>query len=448
MSTCWKAAILVTLCPVAVDPAWARLEDPTDEYCYTDADHDGYLDESSRRPLGHDGGCEIGWIRRVRGASGDCDDSNPAVHPRRPESEVNGRDDNCNGLTDEPEFMYLTDLASATPTSMALGVRVNSQVAREAGDSDRLWVHVSWVDLTDSSLEGARWIKADMNRLFNLRFVRVVLDRLQPGRVYQVNAQFGRTVQPVPATNYRSRPLPRPLAVMPASPGTTQAAVSRPLPIRPPGFVRRDLTLETPLIRVPVRPIVRPDIEVIGDPTGLPLYSLTLPEGGTAPDTRSTAVTRALSEFSQSESGLVGYRGSSHVDGTRYGASRGEFWCSEFYSWVAFTVPLNPGIEGADTVGDIIGYFRGHGTYDVLETTAEKREVLSRSLRGNYLAFDFTGGVENKTHSGMFLAYDVSRSDPVPHVWTVEGNAGNQVAVRRHAVEDGCAVAGHGGQTR
>ena len=59
---------------------------------YADQDNDGYGDDSSAIPYCNS---QPGYIA----TAGDCDDTNPLVHPARPEL-CNSIDDNCNGLTD------------------------------------------------------------------------------------------------------------------------------------------------------------------------------------------------------------------------------------------------------------------------------------------------------------------------------------------------------------
>jgi hypothetical protein len=75
-------------CDGATDPS-SSLDAPT---WYTDADADGYGDDSSAQQ-----GCSA--PSGTTGAAGDCDDGDPAVHPAA-EEVCNGVDDDCDGEAD------------------------------------------------------------------------------------------------------------------------------------------------------------------------------------------------------------------------------------------------------------------------------------------------------------------------------------------------------------
>ena len=73
-----------------------------------DLDRDGYADDSASSSdreevpstYADKASCPDGYVA----ARGDCDDSDPDVHPRRSEVYDNGIDDNCNDLIDEPNL--------------------------------------------------------------------------------------------------------------------------------------------------------------------------------------------------------------------------------------------------------------------------------------------------------------------------------------------------------
>jgi hypothetical protein len=148
---------------------------------------------------------------------------------------------------------------------------------------------------------------------------------------------------------------------------------------------------------------------------------------GTAPHAqrRTSILLRGFKEYGESQMGKVGYRGTEYKDGTKYGAKKGELWCSEFYAWV--TKPYLEGIANRSSVSSLRRFFRQRNQYDRINT-----DVLTRARRGDYISMD-TDNDKKKDHSGMFLAFDPSANQ----VWLLEGNtSGNTVDVRHRPPSD------------
>lgn len=116
------------------------------------------------------------------------------------------------------------------------------------------------------------------------------------------------------------------------------------------------------------------------------------------------------------EWGTYGKRGTVVVSGTRYGASSGEAWCSEYYSWV--TAHYLDGIEGADWVGALKDYFKGH------EALFAGTQIPQLGRAGDYLAM---WGTE---HSGMLLSFEQT-PEGKRYMWTIEGNLGSKMKIVR-----------------
>ena len=116
---------------------------------------------------------------------------------------------------------------------------------------------------------------------------------------------------------------------------------------------------------------------------------------------------------------------SSNENGTKYGATGDEAWCSEFYSWVTSWELLDMGHRA--NVSAVLSFF-GDEIVDVDDPT----DFISDARRGDYLAINGT------QHSCMFLAYDSTTGQ----LWTLDGNSdnldadddrrngGNEVAIR------------------
>jgi len=148
-------------------------------------------------------------------------------------------------------------------------------------------------------------------------------------------------------------------------------------------------------------------------------YTTTTGTVGTSA-TRTAMLLLGFSELGRSDTQLVGYRGY-QPDGTRYAADLGENWCSEFYVWTSQTWLKD--IAGVDPVDKVVDYFEG---YDAYYPSSE----IPLASRGDFLPLD-TNDDDKKNHSARFLAYDLSEGPG--YVWTLEGNSGNQVKVKRRA---------------
>lgn len=150
-------------------------------------------------------------------------------------------------------------------------------------------------------------------------------------------------------------------------------------------------------------------------PFSMPYFQMTTGPSW-ANDRRANMVNDAMVEMSESWYQRVGYNGI-QIDGTRYGASGGEMWCSEFYSWVADPF-VDFGGPPPSTVDDMVDAFEDEAN------VVAGNLVPEHGRPGDYLAIDSNhDGVKN--HSGMLLAWDWDTWT----VWSVEGNSGNQVKV-------------------
>lgn len=138
--------------------------------------------------------------------------------------------------------------------------------------------------------------------------------------------------------------------------------------------------------------------------------------------TRFTIIERGFQQLRESQMGLVGYRGTKSIDGTRYGADRNEMWCTEFYVWVT---KLNlRRIADVEMWDDAIDYFRD------ADSLLPASDLDGGAVPADYVVMD-SDGDGKKNHSGMFLAYESGKS----RAWTLEGNSSNGVRVRTRRTE-------------
>lgn len=165
-----------------------------------------------------------------------------------------------------------------------------------------------------------------------------------------------------------------------------------------------------------------------------PFYYTTTLGGDPKSLVRNRMILRGLKEFSDSEHGLVGQNGTVAVDGTRYGADKGELWCSEFYAWTG--VGSLKGVNGLASVKRLTKYFRDHSGL----MPASKIAEVAR--RGDYLSLD-TDQNGDANHSAMFLAVEFDEDAGQNFVWTLEGNYGNKIKVVRRPLDKVFVNLGH-----
>ena len=334
------------------------------KYCYSaalyDRDADGYADlrgaaaDDPRFAAADQDAmlCPAGFVDK----SGDCNDANASVHPRRSELGYNGVDDNCNGAIDEPTVYYAAAGVMNTISSFRMLVYLNHASVRASAIAGTLYADITYAKLSDANNETVISKRAVNSFGDSFAYARVDLSGLLSGKVYRARVQFFRRN----ATG-------------------TYTAVG---PISPWYYTMTD--------------------------------SLTAKV-----HTRFQIVLKALKEKDDSDSGLVGYRGTTRIDGTRYGAVAGEKWCSEFYSWA--TQDWLNGIAGRSSTGRLREYFEGYDSFYAAS------EIPARAAPGDYLYLD-TNEDGTVNHSGMFLAYDTST---IPaRVWSIEGNVSDTVAVK------------------
>jgi hypothetical protein len=334
--------------------------------CYSeefDSDGDGYARlseaeaQAASRTFSWSGkgrvNCPRGYVRFY----GDCDDGDPNVNPGKGEVGFNGKDDNCNGVIDEPTFVYYPEGNRNTTYNFRLTVNLNSQAITD--HLGHLFAEIEYAALRDSG-NTSRYGKVRVNQYS------------RQNNVAHLTLTVGDS-----ATAYRARVT----------------------------FFRR---------------LDSGQFEQVG---GRSDWYYTMTDGEIEKtQKRARMVWKGLAEYGASLDGEVGYRGTADVDGTRYGADSNELWCSEFYSWV--TKAWLRGFSRFDTVEEAVDYFRGYDTYFA------PSDVPQWAAPGDYLALD-TNDDGRKNHSAMFLAYEREHD----RVWTLEGNSGNKVKVRKRGCD-------------
>lgn len=118
--------------------------------CYYDGDGDGYgvlpVIDACKDP--------VGCGKKTAESAGDCNDHDPALHPRQEES-ANGVDDNCNGQTDEatyegPPYWRVGNLLTNDPARPSLRLNNAPEIA-QARQSGSLYGRVYYRKLAEAS---------------------------------------------------------------------------------------------------------------------------------------------------------------------------------------------------------------------------------------------------------------------------------------------------------
>ena len=348
-------ATLVALALMFVSEAGAKQCYPTNLY---DRDRDGYADLRGLDPADEQFTLDSDALNCPAGyvsKAGDCNDAVASIHPGRGEIGYNGVDDNCNARVDEPTMQYFPSGNLNTTSSFRMSVLLNHRdILNAALSNNNLYAEIEYAKLSRS--------------------------------------QLPTTVSVTQVTSYG-------------------------------GSFNALLTLNNLSSITPYRARVRfykrlanGSYQQVGETSDW--YYTTTDGASDKTHKRALMVLKGLNELSESDNEKVGYRGTVNTDGTRYGASRNEKWCSEFYAWVTGT--FLRGVSGKATVSELVDVFDDAGGY------YPAAEIPTRAAPGDYLPLD-TDKDGDANHSAMFLAYDASQSPAA--VWTLEGNSGNKVKV-------------------
>ncbi len=293
--------------------------------------------------------CPAGYVM----ARGDVDDSDPNVRPRRQEVAFNDIDDDGDGRIDEPTLYYSSNGFDNTNTAFTMQVRIHDDlpIAVYASPAWDLMARIEYQKLqnTDVTHVSTKLVSHLWSYApYSRTDVRVT--GLEPGTAYRARIQF--------RARYKWN---------------------------------HHLQFD------------------IGENTTW-YYTMTDSDHSMV-KVRQRIVLRALYETYLSERSITGYLGT-YTDGTRYGGNPGEWWCSEFYSWVT-----NFDIEGMghrSNTGSLRTFFEDH--YAWAELPDDYSYLVGFYGPGDYLGIG--ADEDNLKHSAMFLAYEPARDI----VWSIEGN--------------------------
>ena len=158
-----------------------------------------------------------------------------------------------------------------------------------------------------------------------------------------------------------------------------------------------------------------------------------------------------LKQLGDQQMGRVGVNGSVDVDGTRYGARKGETWCDQFWTWLAIEASEGNGFTDINP-DNVPAYFRDpkrDGMWEVYHENKKQRvagedsqffndgrgdwgKVFYDPIKGNP-KYGSLGDMLMASHH-IFMLLSV---DPINNrIYSLEGNTGNQIKVRKLKVFD------------
>jgi len=161
--------------------------------CYLasdDQDNDGYADGSSSHtvqlPREERLTCPEGYVP----GKNDDPDTDPSCHPRKLEKQFNSKDDNCNGLTDEPQIRYDPYTNEITTSSFNIRLKINDQDTVD--NRNDLYANIEYAKLSDpwtryhTGKKKVTLTVSDTGRYY----CTLTLDGLSETTVYMARVQF------------------------------------------------------------------------------------------------------------------------------------------------------------------------------------------------------------------------------------------------------------------
>jgi hypothetical protein len=174
--------------------------------CYADADADGYGVAPGVEACAASA-CPDG----MTASAGDCDDQDPAVHPRNLERANNGIDDDCDGLVDEARFLnppyWFTNetTAAGARAVVQLGQESELRLARQGGE---LYGKIAYRPLAAASSPPlvTGFLRAELGDADDADDVAYAVFRLQglaPLTAYEMRIDFYRRAPAGPSGLFR-----------------------------------------------------------------------------------------------------------------------------------------------------------------------------------------------------------------------------------------------------
>lgn len=336
---------LIMVLFVTLISAATYADDKVEITCYpasADRDGDGYAKDGTspvklnvnKSTNGYT--CPTGYVPDEN----DCDDTKSAVHPYRYEIASNNRDDNCNGQSDENEFIYFYNGNSNKKDSFKMRVKVNNRdILDKVATSYPIYARAEYRKVTTDTNSKSDYQRVTIGSYYHskigtYRAAEVSLSGLSETSVYRARVKF----------YYKE------------------------------GSKYKDLGIYGKNV----------------------YYTSTSHDTNEVSKARTGVLLRAFTEYFYQQLGLVGRNGSEWVNGTRYDADTNEAWCTEFYSYSA-KVHLDDAVYPLSSTSKMKNFFGSN-----FVRVYNDEDDLEEARRADWLALD-TNGDNKMNHTGMFL---------------------------------------------
>ncbi len=365
--------------------------------CFEDIDGDGFISSDAKK-IHAESKLQCWWkkgvIKRAH-IDRDCDPRDPTVHFQAIEL-MDGKDNNCDGIIDEPRFVYSKKLPSQkkAPAINQLKIKISDSFTHlRLKNNEQVFIKLQFTPLNGErafnfplrnekiALTGDQY--SSNKNMMNLG-VNFSLPELKRFTGYKVTASFYR------AADERSAYLKTPIHYV-ITGGESNQHLS---------------PLETYRLKMGLNGLVQ-----VGD----------------------------------SNLGKIGVNGTEDIDGTRFDQWRGKTWCDQFWTWLAREASDGRGFKDINP-DNVPGYFRDpmrDGMWDVEHRDPKQRVVGvdnryfddGRGKWGHVLYDPVESDPKNGALGDMLLGpshvFMFFSADPVNNrIWTIEGNVGNRSVVR------------------
>jgi hypothetical protein len=366
--------------------------------CFEDPDQDGFYSPDAKEIV-VDSKLMCWWKKGVLKDSNrnkDCDPNDPKTHLQAIEL-MDGKDNNCDGVIDEPRFIYSKKIPSSkkSPAINQLKIKISDRYTHNRLKNN----FQAYVKILFSPLNGER------SFVYPVRGETIVL----------VKSDYNVSKNMITLAN-----------------NFTHSELSRFSAYKVVASFYESATSRKSYLKTPVHYVITGG-ESNNKLTALETYRLKMGLNG-------------LVQVGDSNLGKIGVNGTVDPDGTRFNQWRGRTWCDQFWTWLAIEASDGKGFNDINS-DNVPGYFRDpmrDGMWDVNHHDPKQRVVGvdnryfddGRGKWGHVLYDPIESDPKNGALGDMLLGpshvFMFFSADKVNNrIYTIEGNVGNRAVVRK-----------------